>query len=328
MTYSSAVLVCIGLATIGCADYAAVSPAELDVHTAVGPHFASSRFPDVIGLPDGFAPEGIASGRGTTFYVTSIPTGAVYRVDAATGAGEVLFAGAADRQGVGVKHALRTDHLFVAGGFTGQGYVYDASTGATLAIFQLTPEGTGLINDVVVLPDAAYFTDSFRPVIYRVPLDNDGSLPANGAVQEIALTGDFQFVAGDINANGISAIAQDLIIVNSATGTLYRVDPRTGVATAIDLGGGSVVGGDGILLDGRNLYVVQTFQNQVSVVRLSPDRSSGTIERVITDPNFRIVSTIAEFGNALYVVNARFDVAPPPAPAPGVPFEVVRVSKR
>jgi len=34
-------------------------------------------FPATIRLPDGFRPEGIASGRGTSLYVGSIPTGAL-----------------------------------------------------------------------------------------------------------------------------------------------------------------------------------------------------------------------------------------------------------
>ena len=50
--------------------------------SSIGSTFAQS-FPDVIPLPDGFQPEGTATGKGTTFYVGSIPTGAVYRGDLA-----------------------------------------------------------------------------------------------------------------------------------------------------------------------------------------------------------------------------------------------------
>ena len=42
---------------------------------------SADSFPQVISLPNGFQPEGIATGNGTTFYVGSIPTGAVYRGD-------------------------------------------------------------------------------------------------------------------------------------------------------------------------------------------------------------------------------------------------------
>ena len=44
----------------------------------------------------------------------------------------------------------------------------------------------------------------------------------------------------------------------------YRgVDPVTGIATRITLVGGSVLNGDGILLHGKTLYVVQNQLNQI-----------------------------------------------------------------
>ena len=55
---------------------------------------AKDSFPEVISLPNGFQPEGIAIGDGTTFYVGSIPTGAIYRGDIRTGQGTVLIQGA------------------------------------------------------------------------------------------------------------------------------------------------------------------------------------------------------------------------------------------
>jgi hypothetical protein len=50
----------------------------------------AGTFPDTIRLPDGWQPEGIAAGRGTSLYVGSIPTGAVWKGDARTGRGDVL----------------------------------------------------------------------------------------------------------------------------------------------------------------------------------------------------------------------------------------------
>src|SRR6476660_3043547 len=99
-------------------------------------------FPDVISLPNGFQPEGIAIGRGTTFYVGSIPTGAVYRGDLRTGEGAVLVAGAPGRAAIGVAVDQR-DRLFVAGGPTGKAFVY-APDGSLLGSYQLAsgPGGT------------------------------------------------------------------------------------------------------------------------------------------------------------------------------------------
>jgi sugar lactone lactonase YvrE len=291
--------------------------------TSTGSTFAKP-FPDVIPLPNGFQPEGIATGTGTTFYVGSIPTGAVYRGDLRTGEGEVLVPAQAGRFAIGLKFDDRSGLLFVAGGPTGFAYVYDGDTGANVAAIQLTTLPS-FINDVVITKDAAYFTNSFQPFIYRVPLENNGDLPAVPTSEEIPLGGDYQFTPGAFNANGITATpnGKTLIIVNSTEGALYKVDPTTGVATKIDLGMGGVPSGDGILLQGKTLYVVQNVLNQIAVVEMSADLNSGSITETITDPAFRVPTTVARFGNALYVVNARFGTIP----TPDTEYEVVRVSR-
>ena len=282
----------------------------------------AAQFPDVIPLPNGFRPEGIAVGTGSTFYVGSIPTGAVYRGDLRTGEGEVLVPPQSGRAAIGLKYDERTGLLFVAGGPTGFAYIYDGETGEDVASIQLTTLPS-FINDVVITNDAAYFTNSFQPFIYRVSLENNGELPSTPTVEEIPLGGDYQFTPGAFNANGIAATpnGKTLIIVNSTEGALYTVDPNTGVATRIDLGTGAVPAGDGILLQGKTLYVVQNQLNQIAVVSLSADLSSGTIEETITSPNFRVPTTIARFGNSLYAVNARFGTPP----TPDTEYEVVRV---
>lgn len=285
---------------------------------------SAQSFPDVIPLPNGFQPEGIASGTGTTFYVGSIPTGAVYRGDLRTGEGAVLVPAQAGRSSIGLKYDARTGLLFVAGGMTGNAYIYDGQTGANVAEIQLTTLPS-FINDVVVTKDAAYFTNSFQPELYRVSLANNGELPPVPTSTAIPLGGDYQFTPGGFNANGIDATpdGKTLIIVNSADGALYNVDPTTGVATLIDLGGGAVPNGDGIILQGKTLYVVQNVMNQIAVVELAPDFTSGTIVDTITSSAFRVPTTIAKFGEALYAVNARFDTPP----TPSTEYEVVRVNR-
>ena len=117
------------------------------------------------------------------------------------------------------------------------------------------------------------------------------------------------------NANGIEATPDGrwLIVVNSSTGALYRVDPDTGSASRIDLGGASVSAGDGILLHGSTLYVVRNQLNEIDVVEFSSNLLQGEVTRVITSPLFDIPTTIARFGNSLYAINARFSTPPTPA---------------
>lgn len=281
-------------------------------------------FPEEISLPDGFQPEGIASGKGATFYVGSIPTGAVYRGDVRTGNGDVLVPPQDGRAAIGLKYDPRTGLLFVAGGPTGFAYVYDGETGENVAEIFLS-EQPRFINDVVITRDAAYFTNSQQPVIYRVSLENNGGLPETPVVEEISLSGDYVFTAGAFNANGIEASpnGETLIIVNSVDGVLYSVDSDTGVATRIDLGGGSVLNGDGILLQGSTLYVVQNQLNQIAVIRLNSQLTSGQIVDTITSPLFDVPTTIAKFGNWLYAVNARFGTTP----TPDTPYTITRVPR-
>jgi sugar lactone lactonase YvrE len=269
---------------------------------------AASAFSQTIALPAGWQPEGITMGPGTTIYAGSLATGAVYQADLRSGEGSVLVTAQPGRSALGMKYDARSGLLFVAGGTTGSAYVYDAQSGATVAVLQLTTSTETFINDVIITRDAVYFTDSFRPLLYRLTLLPGGRLESTPSVSEIPLSGDFSFLPGQFNANGIEATSdgRSLIVVNSAVGELYRVDPDSGVATLIDLGEMSVVNGDGILLQGLTLYVVQNFFNQISVVELDPELASGTVTRLITDSRFDVPTTIDGFGHSLYVVNARF----------------------
>jgi sugar lactone lactonase YvrE len=288
----------------------------------VGAGARPAVFPETIALPNGFQPEGIATGRGATFYVGSIPTGAIYRGDLRTGEGVVLVQGAQGRAALGLK-VDRRGRIFVAGGPTGKAFVYSGSDGSGPTTYQLTDKQT-FINDVVVTRSTAWFTDSTNQVLYRVPLGKGGSLPPQSAVQTVPLTGDISYQQG-FNANGIAATpnGKRLVIVQTNTGLLFTVDP-SGATKKIDLGAGTVTNGDGILLRGRTLYVVQNQQNQVAVVKLAPDLASGQITGTLTDSDLDVPTTIASFGSRLYAVNARFSTQP----GPNVPYAVVRLPKR
>lgn len=279
----------------------------------------ASSFPDVIPLPDGFQPEGVTVGAGHEIYAGSLADGSIYRADSRTGAGEIVVPGTEGRVAVGLDYDDRSAHLFVAGGPTGKAFVYDTGNGTMVAELDLA---AGFINDVIVTRTAAYFTNSFAAELYAVPLERNGSI--SGAPETIALGGDFQLVAG-FNANGIEATAdgRTLIVVNSATGELFTVDPATGDAALIDLNGDSVPSGDGIVLAGKTLYVVQNFLNQVAEIELDPSLESGDVVEILTSPDFRIPTTADVFGKSLYAVNARFDTTP----TPDTEYEIVRLDR-
>jgi sugar lactone lactonase YvrE len=127
------------------------------------------------------------------------------------------------------------------------------------------------------------------------------------------------------NANGIAQTPNHraLLVIQSSTGLLFRVDPETGVARVVDLGGVTLEGGDGLLVVGRTLYVVQGQTNTVAVVRLNAAGTSGELVEQRTDPHFQFPTTIARFGKGLYLPNARFDIAP----TPDTEYSVVRIDR-
>lgn len=280
-------------------------------------------FPEVIGLPDGFQPEGIAI-RGTTFYVGSIPTGAVYRGNLRTGRGAVLVRPREGRAAIGLALDKRGPFdpglLWVAGGPTGKAFVYSAKSGLPRLTFELTTKTT-FVNDVVVTPDAAWFTDSVNQVLYRVGLRARRGAPVE--VETVPLTGDLRYTTG-FNVNGIDATpdGRTLVLVQSNTGKLFT-STTAGVTHEIDLGGATVRNGDGILLDGRTLYVVQNRDNKIARIELAADLRSGTIAGFITHPQFDVPTTIDDRGSRLYAVNARFGT-PSPATAR---YDVIQVGK-
>ena len=284
-------------------------------------------FPDLIPLPAGFGSEGIAVGTGYTFYVGSFTQpnlGQILVGDLRTGSLSELVP-PNGRPAVGMKVDPRTNFLFVAGGLSGGGTVFDASSGVEVAFYSFLPPGGHIVNDVVVTHDAAYFTVSSSPFLGRIALEANGQpgtaetipLPANFGVRGTCSEGPGP------RANGIAATADGryLIIVHTSEGQLYLLDTETLVPIPITVtggdrrGGNPLCAGDGLLLDGNTLYVVQFGPlNRIAVVELSPDHLSGEISHYITqpfesNPTIQLPTTIAEFGSSLYAVT--YGGAPP-----------------
>jgi hypothetical protein len=281
-----------------------------------------AQFPETIALPNGWLPEGIATSPGGTFYSGSRANGAVYAGSLRTGEGDILVPGVAGRVAVGVDYDR--GRLFVAGGGTGDGFVYDAKTGAEIAMYDFALAGPGtFVNDVIVTRTAAWFTESRSAVLYKVPLGPDGTPGTTFEVVPLTALGS---ATPPANSNGIDATpnGKTLIIVQSDPGLLFTVDPQTGATNEIELTGGNALNGDGILLDGKTLYVVKNFQNRIAVIELGKGLESGIVITHITkNPGFDIPTTIDEFGKWLYAINARFTTPP----TPDTTYTVVQVEK-
>ncbi|OQR61374.1 superoxide dismutase [Streptomyces maremycinicus] len=261
-----------------------------------------ASWPTEYALPDGWLPEGIAIGGKPYAYQGSRADGGILRTDLRTGEGTVLHPGGTGQVAVGLK--LDHDGLLYVAGSTGVARVIDSRTGELLTTHRLTAATGHFINDVTLLGDRAWFTDSRDAVLYGVPRGRTA-----GGIRALPLTGDWVQLPGVNNANGIVGTpdGRRLIVVKSTPGELYRVNLRTGHATRIRLVGASdVVNGDGLYRIGRTLYVVQNRLNLISVWALDRTATTATLTRTITDPRFDVPTTAARYGNRLYLVNARF----------------------
>ena len=265
--------------------------------------------PARIDLPDGFQPEGIES-WGKWLYAGSLVDGAIWRANARTGEGRILVPGEAGNVAVGL-HIDRKGRLWVAGGPTGEIRVYDARNGRLLQTY--TFEGTGFLNDLDISRNAVYATDSVNQQLAVIPLRGHGRLPGPSAARTMPLTGDIEYETG-FNANGIAARGGWLVLVQSNTGLLFRVNPRTGSTRQIDTGGYSVTAGDGLEIKGRTLYVVRNQINTVAVLRLGSSlRKARLVGEITAAAGVLSVPTTATVTlGALWVVNARFGTPPTP----------------
>jgi sugar lactone lactonase YvrE len=275
---------------------------------------------DVIVLPGAGSAEGVAVGRGATFYAGELFGGDIFRGNLQRGTVEPFIDAPDGQMAVGLKVDDASGLLFVAGGDSGQGVVYDAATGAIVATYQFTLDPS-FINDVVITKDGAWFTDSLQPNLYFVPIGPTG-VPGDFSV--LALTGPAADISGDFNLNGIAATpdGRTLIVGHSGNEALYTVDPVTGASALL---ADEVLSPDGLLYEAGRLWVAQPFLNQIARLRVSPDLTSAVVDRIITSENFQTPTTIAIHGNVLAAVNAKFDTGVPPT---ADQYEVVIVERQ
>ena len=298
----------------------------LAMHAA---YAGGKSFAKIVPVLDGSPPEGFTIGKGTTAYNAGID-GAIYKVNLRNGKGEVWvdaepdFDIFADCYKLGMRVDPRSNYLFVAGCINGDAYVYDADSGDLIMKYQLDDSEDSVINDIAITQDAVYFTDFGQPFMYRLPLSKNGRIPSDAdAATKILLTGDFG--VGDnlipAYANGIVATpdGKTLIIGNSGTSRVFKVDPATGHSDEIifdppllGLLDGSFL--DAIVMHDGLLYILSSGDTPemdlIQVAELDDDMLTGTFVGTISDSDMDGVASGAMHGDSLYVNNARWGVFP------------------
>jgi len=306
---------------------ACATPAEAQRQSAAPPPpataLASYSLPEEIAYPEGIAYDP-ATG---VFYSGSAVDGTVVRYDTRTNMplivakpgllvpiGETAFPAM-----LGMKLDAG-GYLWIAGGRTGKMFVLDPRTGVLIKTFT-TPEPGSLLNDVVVTPTAAYFTDTLKPILWRVPIE-PGVIGELEAFIDLTAAG-LPYAEGP-NLNGIAALpdGKTLIVAQMNLGRLYRIDTETKQAAYIDLGGETVAGADGLVLNGTTLFVVRQPEAEIVTVELAADFSTGRVVNRFKEPGLMWPATAANGGDRLLVVNSQFNKRAENAPI--LPFNIVQ----
>jgi DNA-binding beta-propeller fold protein YncE len=286
--------------------------------------------PDLYLLPqEALYPEGIAAeNKSGTFYVSSVADGSIYRGNVRNEQAELYLPGGEDGRTQAAGLALNDGLLYVAGGQTGNVFVYDTTSGDLVRSFKA--QGAGFLNDVTVNPQSgdAYITDSFVPILWRVPAEEVTSSPQTGDLEPwLDLTGTPIAYAAGFNLNGIVATPNGryLLTIQSNTGNLYRIDTQTKQVTQVGLGGSTLTGGDGLVLRGHTLYVIRN-QEIITEVSLAGQFISGRVKGSTSDPSLDFSTTGALARGRLLVVNSQFDEGGPAGGTdPEIPFTVSSV---
>lgn len=241
------------------------------------------------------------------------------------------------------------DRLYIAGVTTGLLHVYQLPAGNKIAEFNTGPGG--YINDVAISPSTGdvYFTDSMRPVIWRVTEQQVES--GSGTPQAIPVAPEVDYgpstrTNNKLEVNGIRFTpgGKYVIFDDTNNGQLYRMTPPpagqpaarqivpiTGVTPA------QVGNADGLeFLNANTLYEVDNSSTpdmtptsfdesteRIVKLRLSDDYRTATVASVTTNPRFFTPTAAALApGNRLLVNVAKFFRGPP-----GPPYYVLSIPR-
>lgn len=213
--------------------------------------------------------------------------------------------------------------IWIAGGRTGQMGVVDPKTGKLLGKFEVPTPAGSLINDVVIAGGNAYFTDSLAPTLWRVTASGDRIGDLEPWLQ---FTGTpLEYTKPGANLNGIAATdnGRYLMVVQMNKGLLFRIGIEDKQVLPVDIGGESVATGDGLVLDGRTLYVVRQGEQEIVTIALAQDYASGKVVSRFKNPALAWPATAAKVGDRLLVVNTQFNRRTSKDPV--LPFSIVSV---
>jgi len=266
---------------------------------------------DAYELPGDFVkPEGITMGPDGDFFSGSRTDGTIYRCSLDEPTAEIWSPGGTDGRTIVLGFDLYADvQLVVCGAETGTLYSYDLATRELVSKRSIE----GYLNDVWVIGDHAYATDSSQPVVWRFDLLNTELAPEPIHLKD---------TGPKVYPNGIVALNDEVLLV---------ADPGEEVLLRVELDGSTQVlatewAADGLLLLDDLLIgvcnrgdVLETAEFFLSALRLTAGGTAATPLGRYDDPRFDTPTTVAFDGDRLLVVNGQSGKGEAAAP----PFQVI-----
>jgi Cu-Zn family superoxide dismutase len=284
--------------------------------------------------PDARFPEGIAySPKRDSFFTANAETGAVFEINRKGDSARVVVPeGVLAPVGtvtfpvaLGMK-VDAADRLWIAGGRTGRMFVVDVESGRVLK--QVTaPSGAGsLINDVVLVDGAAYFTDTRTPTLWRLAPEGNriGDLEPWTTFADTPIEYD-----GGNNLNGITVTPDRaaLLVVQMDKGLLFLIDLASKGIRKVDTTGIALSGGDGLVMVGDLVYVVRQPAGEIVTLMMQPDPPAAKLVNRFRDPALAWPATALLMDKSLMVVNSQFNTRVTKTASSPFTFAIVPLSR-
>lgn len=293
-------------------------------------------------------PVGVVANLGTTIFIATT-SGQLFLADVKTGVVHLMNRGGDDQRFGGLCLDSRgPGTLYATGSDTGVVYAFNRR-GELLQKYRIAADvadgGASFLTTCIQTQYQLIIIDSYNPVVYYLPLADDGPLRGyppelDQAVDfqgfQVPFAGEWEQIDAPFNAYGVewtSKHNETAYVMNSASGQLYTCSISenriSGEMVSVNVIGSMKLfpGSLQILFDSRNeniMYITLPHLNAVAVLEFAafaPRRAKFI--RMLTSSLLRGPLAMSEYGDFVYPVNGMFSAPTDSAPT----YSLVKISR-